>query len=198
MLRVSHDDEDYKHLKILSFAADGLSNTVSGNFEELVKAGFSVVPYVVVSGASVPSERGAFDAWLLEQLNVMNELGQGIPSDGVVLEVNDLLYVAGTKHQYSDRNIALKLEHWGFDYYTGKLTGFRFEQQRVEMSCRGLIEPVTAKDLTEAKIINLFNPKIIVENGLTVGQEIRFERNSGAVNILLRGEKLKGLEIEGE
>ena len=48
-------------------------------------------------------------------------------------------------------------------------------------------------DACEAKIINIFNPSILIHNDIKVGDFVYFERNSGAVNILIHGKRLDDL-----
>jgi NAD-dependent DNA ligase len=196
LLRVKHEQEDYQYLKSLSFNAEGLGATLSGTLSKLKEMGLSVVPYIVIPKGTVPTNYGEFTEWLKDMLDAIFQMGIGIPSDGVVVEVDDYSYSAEIKNQYSSRNIALKLEHWSFKYYKGRVTEIVICQRRVYASCRVKIEPLITSDNTQAKIINVFNPSILTSNGIVEGSEIYFERNSGAVNIMLQGEKLQKLMLE--
>ena len=55
------------------------------------------------------------------------------------------------------------------------------------------IERMQTNDACEAKIINIFNPSILIHNDIKVGDFVYFERNSGAVNILIHGKRLDDL-----
>lgn len=55
------------------------------------------------------------------------------------------------------------------------------------------IEPIKSSDGCNATYINAFNPGIVIENDLYVGKEVWFERNAGAVNILIHGKRLEGI-----
>ena len=116
---------------------------------------------------------------------------QALPSDGLVFEVNDLDYVDNVNNQYSNKNIAVKLSYWGFDKYIGTVEDIIIEQQRVIASCRIKIKPLRTKDGCEATYINSYNPSILINNNINIGSEVVFERNSGAINSLLYGDKLK-------
>ena len=115
---------------------------------------------------------------------------QHIPSDGLVLEINDLNYIAPVHNQYSDRNIAIKLNHWKFNKYTGVVTDIIIEQQKVKASCRVTIEPILTDDGCSARVINVYNPRVLITENINIGSKIEFERNSGAINSLLYGKRL--------
>jgi NAD-dependent DNA ligase len=195
MLRVEHDLEDYQHLKTLAFMADGLDTTVSGTMRKLEELGFSVVPHFLVNANEVPTEFNNFNEWLKEKLKIMQEMSAGIPSDGVVVEINDLMYSGEIKGSYSSRNIALKMEYWSFEYYKGTVTSIMYEQRRVWGSVRVKIAPTVARDNTEARVVNVYNPAMMFREDIRVGSEVPFERNSGAVNILISKDRLQKLEL---
>jgi len=197
MLRVAHERQDYRYLRTKVFYAEGVDGTLAGTFKKLGKAGVDTVPYMLFSWEAVPNDFGEFSQWLKDEVfDYMKTAGDGVPSDGVVIEVNDLSWL-GTEHgQYVDRQLALKFGHWGYAYYEGVITNIRIEQRRVYQSVRIEIEPVRTRDGNSAAVINSFNPSIVINNDLFVGKKVYFERNSEAVNILIYGDRLK--EIQGE
>ena len=195
MLRVQHDAEDYKYLKTRVFYVDGLADTLHETFQILQDNGVDTTPYLLFSWRDIPVDFDEFSKWLKsEVLDKIYELGMGIPSDGVVIEVDDLLWEGTQKNQYSNRQLALKFEQWGFKYAKGIITDIQVEQRRVYKSVRIQIMPVITYDGCEARYINSFDPSILIQNELYVGKEVYFERNSGAVNILIHGERLKALK----
>ena len=113
-----------------------------------------------------------------------------MPSDGVVVEINDLLWEDTVTNQYSNRRVALKFEQWNFRYTRGVIRGILIEQRRVFKSVRVTIDPVVQYDGCTATTINTFDLAVLIDNDLCVGKEILFEKNSGAVNILIHGDKL--------
>jgi NAD-dependent DNA ligase len=199
MLRKKHDVEDYRFVRSLVFNAEGLGTKVSEILEKAKSLGLETVPYLVIEPEEVPSTMEEFKEWLQAKLIVMWELKGNIPSDGVVVEVDDLSYAGDITNQYSSRNIALKLGDWSFNYYPAIVKDILTdEQRRVECACKVTIEPVYANDGTKATTINVFNPRILISNGINVGSKIYFERNSGAVNILLHGGRFKKLLLDRE
>ena len=120
-----------------------------------------------------------------------------MPSDGVVVEVNDLTFFGEQKDQYSDRQIALKFEQWLFNTYTGIVRNILWRQNRVHASIRVEIEPMETVDGCTAQFINVFNPAILISNHIRIGSLIHFERNSDAVNILIQNDRLKDGKVNG-
>jgi NAD-dependent DNA ligase len=196
MLRKMHQKEDYAFVRTLTFDAEGLGTSISESLERAKELGFPVVPYMLFEPGEVPLEPEKFNTWLRVLLDKMWRLGIGIPSDGVVLSVDSHSFDAEIKHQYSSRNIALKLEHWSARYYPAVVKDIIMQQRRVYSSCKVGIEPVIASDRTKATVINCHNPAILIENGIKKGSRIYFERNSGAVNILIHGGRMRKLELE--
>lgn len=192
MLRVKHDREDYKYLKVKVFNAEGLDTTLSGSFRKLTNMGFDVVPYQVIPWNSIPETFEEFKSWFQNYSNSFYDIQikNNMPADGLVLEVDDRLWEEKIAGQYSDRQLACKFEHWAFDVYKARVTQIVITQRRVLASVRIKIEPLVTKDDCEAQWINCFNPSILINNGINVGTEAYFERNSGAVNILIHGKRL--------
>ena len=195
MLRVKHAPSDYKYLKTRVFSAEGLADTLSATYDKLNELGFDAVPYVKISFEDIPSEISQFKVWLKEIFNYLKEQQDryDMPADGVVVAVDDLLWEDTVRNQYSNKQIACKFEYWGFDVYRAKVTEIVTEQRRVNVSVRVKIEPMYTSDDCKAQIINTFNPGILIENGIKVGEEVAFERNSGAVNILIHGKRLEDI-----
>ena len=191
MLRVQHASEDYKYLKTVVFSAEGLADTLHDMFDKLEDAGFSTAPHISFSWEDIPEDFDTFCKWLDDNIfDPIHELGLGMPSDGVVIEVDDLLWIGEQKNQYSTRQKALKFSYWAFHCEYGIITDIEIAQQRVYKSVKVKIQPMTTYDGCEARVINTFNPGILIKNDLFIGQKVYFERNSGAVNILVHGARL--------
>lgn len=75
-------------------------------------------------------------------------------------------------------------------YFLKSKTGSPGKHEILVGSCRVKIKPIKTADSCSAEYINVFNPSILISQGINVGSEIEFERNSGAVNILLYGKRL--------
>lgn len=192
LLRVQHRPEDYKHLHAVVIASEGLKfDTLQENFDFLEAQGFEVPVHKLIKYTEIPDTLAQFKQWAKTNVfDYMYELTKDIPSDGIVVEVNDLNFQGITSGMYSTRQLALKFEQWNFQYYEGIVKNIIWEQQRVYASCRIEIEPVKTKD-AEARIINAFNIGVLIEEGINIGSKIYFERNSDAYNVLIYGERLK-------
>lgn len=195
MLRIHHDSSDYKYLHAKVFAAEGLDTTLSGTFQKLKDMGFDVVPYLLIGWQEIPEDFTVFKEWFKGIMTIIHEeqLKDDMPADGMVLEVNDLLADATISGQYSSNQLACKFEYWAFEVYEAVVTDIVITQKRVYASCRIRIEPLKTKDFCEAKWINGFNPDILIRNGIRKGTHAFFERNSGAVNILIHGKRLDSI-----
>lgn len=192
MLRVSHDDKDYNIMESLAFDIEGVPGikTKEEQLKYIKELGFNTVPYLVIKWKEIPQEYQNFIKWLDNICDKFYKDTALFPSDGLVLEVNNLEYEDSVNNQYSNRNVAIKLSHWSFDRYRGVVEEILIEQQRVKCSCRARITPVGTSDGCTATLVNLHNPRIILENNIKIGSTIIFERNSGAINSLVYGDKL--------
>lgn len=193
MLRVKHNSEDYKYLKAKVFSAEGLATTLEDTFIRLQQMGFDVVPYLKISWNEIPDNLADFRQWF--KVSVMDkiyeaQIADDMPADGLVLQVNDLTWTDTVSGQYSNKQLACKFEHWAFDIYKAVVTDIVVTQRRVNASIRIKITPQMTKDDCQAQWINGFNPDILIQNDIRVGTEAYFERNSGAVNILIHGKRL--------
>lgn len=196
LLRVKHSINDYKDLRLKVFAAEGLADTVIKTFEILKSFGFDVVPYLFIPWDTIPKDYDEFCIWLRDAVfQQMHDaqLAGDMPADGVVLEVNNYGWQDTISNQYSNRQIACKFDFWAFESYKAIVKEIVIVQRRVTASVRVKIEPMQTNDACEAKIINIFNPSILIHNDIKVGDFVYFERNSGAVNILIHGKRLDDL-----
>ena len=196
LLRVKHSINDYKDLRLKVFAAEGLADTVIKTFEILKSFGFDVVPYLFIPWDTIPRDYDEFCIWLRDAVfQQMHDaqLAGDMPADGVVLEVNSYGWQDTISNQYSNRQIACKFDFWAFESYKAIVKEIVIVQRRVTASVRVKIEPMQTNDACEAKIINIFNPSILIHNDIKVGDFVYFERNSGAVNILIHGKRLDDL-----
>lgn len=195
MLRVAHAPTDYKYLKTRVFSAEGLCDTLCGTYRALESLGFDTVPYCYITIDEVPSDFIFFKSWLKSHFDSLYKIqvDNDIPADGIVVAVNDLLWDDTITNQYSNKQLALKFEHWKFDVYRAVVTDILTEQRRVNVSTKVRIAPLVTSDDCEARIINTFNPAVLIENNIKVGTEVFFERNSGAVNILIHGKRLEDI-----
>lgn len=205
MLRLdTYDEEDYSHLKFKAFSAPGMRETVSETYQMLESLGFNTPPHKLVRWEEVPEDYSTFQEWLdREVFDPLSEYQSEIASDGIVAEVNRYSWLGEVNGSYSTRQLALKFGPWNFAYAKGVVSDIVVQQRRVLACVKIAIEPLTTQDGCEARVINVFNPDILINAGLRKGSTVYFERNSGAVNILLHGKKLElvldegGIDLDG-
>ncbi len=199
MLRLdTYDEEDYSHLKFKAFSAPGMRKTVSETYQLLESLGFETPPHKLIRWQELPEDFSSFSGWLdREVFAPLSEYQSEIASDGIVAEVNQYDWLGEVNGNYSTRQLALKFGPWNFTYVKGIVSDIVVQQRRVLACVKIAIEPLTTQDGCEARVINVFNPDILINAGLRKGSTVYFERNSGAVNILLHGKKLELVLNEG-
>lgn len=188
MLRVSeYDKEDYNNLVAIAFYAEGLKNVenISDILQYLNSHGFLVVPYILIKPGSYPTEFNKFEKWIKNILNNFYSEVDYYASDGVVVDVDKIDYVAEEVNQYSNRNIAIKLGPWEYKRYKGKVIGITLAQQRVDCSCVLQIEPVITEDGCTVTNVNAYNLSILKSNNIKIGSTIEFERSSSTYSTLI-------------
>lgn len=180
-----HDLEDLNKMEFVTFSCDGLADTVSETYEALRDVGFSIAPYLVLS--DIPDNLADFTVYFEELMDTMyhEQEQRGLPADGLVLEVNNYHINSEIKDQYDSRQIAVKFGHWASTVYTGVIKKIIIEQRRVYCCCKVEIEPLKTNDGCLATTINIFNPSFLLDKKLGVGDKIKFERQSGTVNVLV-------------
>lgn len=187
LLRVKYDSSDYKYLYGFTFNADGITgvNTLSEKLTKLKSLGFMTVPFVVIKNEQIPKDFENFKEFIKRLCQRFYDSTKNIPSDGLVLEVNDLNYETVQNNQYLNRNIALKLANWEAKKYVGVVEDIVLEQQRCVASCRIKIKTLKTDDGCSATWLNGFNPSILISQGITIGSKVIFERKSGTINTLV-------------
>lgn len=182
----NYDDEDLKHLKILSFDSDGLGVNKLEIYDNLVKHGFNVPPHIVIDKKDIPHNLPEFNIWLDNILESMHEkqLSLNLPSDGVVCEKIGLA-TETRKDQYSDSSIAIKFSFWAAQYYTSVVRNIILEQRRVNASIVLEIDPVVTCDGNVATRVNGGSLSLLISNGIKIDTEIKFMRKSSAYNVLV-------------
>lgn len=181
------DEEDYNLLQFYAFSYGDIMKDAA--FAKLELNGFLVPPYVNVKKGEVPlGSLEEFTKWLDDNIFsvLWNEgIARGIDkscTDGVVLQL--LTNIEGDRaDKYSDLNIALKFSHWTEGSYEAIVSGFEFEQKRVEVSAVLLIEPVTTRDMNVATRVSAGSLAILINDGVKVGDKIKFTRKSEANNV---------------
>lgn len=187
LLLRNHEDMHYKHMISLAFGIEGVDTikTAEERFRYLKSLGFETVPWKLIPNKNIPKTKKEFGDWLFNICEMFSNETDGLSSDGLVFEVNNLKWKETVTGQYSDRNIAVKMFHWDGKQHVGKVKNIVIEQQRVEASCRIEIIPMLTDDGCTATFIQGYNPDIIIEQGINIGSTVTFERDSGAINKLV-------------
>lgn len=187
LLLRNHEDKHYNHMISLAFGIEGVDTikTAEERFRYLKSLGFETVPWKLINNKDIPKTKKEFGDWLFNICEIFSNETDGLSSDGLVFEVNNLKWKETVTGQYSDRNIAVKMFHWDCKQHVGKVKDIVIEQQRVEASCRIEIIPMLTDDGCTATFIQGYNPDIIIEQGINIGSTVTFERDSGAINKLV-------------
>lgn len=174
------DDADLTMLRTLFFSIDGKLSVDA--YAEMEAAGLSVPPHFTVKRSEIPRDSSVFKNWLFDSiLNKMFELGDGLPSDGVVVELMANINTE-RKDVYSDSNIAIKFGPWAAAEYESVVTGIEVEQKRIEASVVLIIEPVITRDYNTATRVGGISTSMLIADGVKVGSRIKFVRKSEAYN----------------
>lgn len=200
LLRKRHRADAYRFVKQVMFDADGLADSKSETLKVLKEKGFEVVPYVVIEPGTLGDTAEEFKCRLKRLMDEMYEKAAEtydfvIPTDGLVLEVDEKNVDFAVSGQYSARNIALKFEYWSYEYYKGVIEDIVLTPRRVKYSVRVKIKKMYTSDRCAAVWINGFNLAILAKHGLCVGSTIYFSRASNAYNNLIYGENLQKILV---
>lgn len=187
------DDNDFRHLHYYVFNADNVAPTISETLDILKEQGFEVMPYIILKSSEIPKTLSLFIPWMKSIMDNMFKVIESIDlsADGLVIDVNNKSFSGSQNNQYNTRNCALKFEYWSQLYYKGIIKDILFEQQEVFTSVVIVIEKIVTNDSCEASRISSYNVDYLKALDLGIGDEVYFERNSEAINVILTGEKLK-------
>lgn len=199
LLRTEYPEEFYDGLKLLAFDCDCPAETVHETYQYLEQYGFETPPNMLIKAEEVPDNFEDFKPWLYEKMTYIWEESQkrGIPTDGMVVNIDNKRATSSINNQYSSRNIAVKIEYWSYKYYVGTVKDIVLEPKRIKYSCRVEIEPLKTEDGSVARYVNTFNPSILFDNDIKIGSKVYFERKSQTQSNLLYGERLKEILSDG-
>lgn len=186
LLRVPLPEEDMNHLKLIVFKTN-LGDTLTQSLSLAREMGMTVVPHMKISLTNMPTSFEPFREWLRTILTKVYDITKHIPSDGVVVQLNDMdaFNSTETKHQYSAGNIALKLEQWKPNIYHSVVKDILTIPNKDKFSFVAVIEPVITSSGIRVGRVNVFNMSIIIKNNINVGQPITFEyKSENSVNLV--------------
>lgn len=195
MLRTDYKDSDYSHLKYSVFRCEGLSESLYESLGILRECGIDVVKSVLVKSEDIPDDFDAFYVWAKDIMSDFYDycVEEEIPTDGLVVDVDDLTFTGEVNGQYSDKNVALKFDYWSHKYYRGVVDKIEIMQRGYECSITAVMFPVITDDQCEAKRVTLHSPAIMIRESIKPGSAIYFKRDSDVINKLVHGEELEKL-----
>ena len=167
-----HTIEDIKKLKFMAYFIEGSYATKSEMFKHLQELGFETPDSRVVDFSG---GRQVLDNLILSMSKTQH------PTDGLVIEVNDLTIQSGADGKYLDTQIAAKVARWGMTHFTSIVQGVKFTPGKGHYGVVLEVVPVVMPDGITQRNINVFNIGAIIKNQIGMGTEILFERQSNGL-----------------
>lgn len=160
---------------------------------DIAKAnGFDVVPYWKHTFISFTS----YDDFISQVSSLVKEIkdwadNNGIPTDGVVFQINDKNIFANSSEQghYRAGNMAFKCLYWNPGEYTSTVERLIIEKDgdSLENYCVKLaVTPVRTKSGKTLKTVNLYNLKTLIANNINVGDTVVFIHKNDTTNEFIR------------
>lgn len=171
--------EDYSYMKIVIHGTD-FKERMSEGYDFATDLGFTVVPYVVRTYEHM--QFSEFEEWVeqlidevLEKCDRFAEVyGFHLLLDGLVVAVDDRKESAKleTEGIYDEGSFALKVLRWAPGVYMTKVLSINFEQKASNIGLVAAVEPIKTTSGITISRVNLFNPRTLILNDITVGSEI--------------------------
>jgi len=183
----NYEDEDLKKLILLAYSTDEHFSSRKEMYDNLQSLGFDVPPHSILNVDSewTDDELQSNVREFMKQLESYDE----IPSDGVVMEFDNLDIVPEVEGKYRSTQIALKVDRWGTDIFKGVVNGLKLTPGKGNYGTVLTIEPVKMPDGIVQRNINAFNPGIVLRAGITKGSEIKFKRKANQMCVLIYGDE---------
>jgi len=156
----------------MPYYIEGSYETRLAMFEKLRDLGFDVPPFRIIASPVLSEDLG-------DLTSIMESTTH--PSDGIVIEYNDLTHTAIPDGKYLSTQIAAKLGSWGNTYFRSEVTGVKLSPGKGHYGVVLTIKPVVHPDGITYSNINAFNIGMILRNNIGVGTEIIFERQSNGL-----------------
>lgn len=153
-----------------NYFSDGLSKA-----EEL---GFNVVPHEVYKFNYTnynEFEKEMTD--LIWKYKLLMET-KGIPTDGIVLQINDNAFFSGTVNNtaFDGGNLAVKAVAWQPSIFISTVKDIIMSSEGgFSYNCKVLVEPCYTEDGKKLSMVNMYNVNTLITNDVHVGSMIQFE-----------------------
>ncbi len=184
LVRDSVTDEDLKYLNCVCYKVipdsddmlkfEGLWDELSHLFE----CGFEIPPRVQIEGVTRYNLDEAIDDLLTYFGNEADNGMLKYDTDGVVAAVDNLdqFYSMGMDGNAFLGNVALKMgPHWESNIYSSTILDVVFEQGKVYLTPKAIIDPVITVTGAEVTNVPLYNIGVMEKLGLTPGNVIYFK-----------------------
>lgn len=153
-------------------------NTLSDGLDKAQSLGFNVVPHETYTFKYSTYEEYEQELTTLiwKYRTLMND--RNIPTDGIVLQINDNSYFSGTvtNTAYDGGNLAVKALAWEPGIYTARVKDIIMDcEGNVQYNCKVQIEPTYTEEGKCMQFVNLYNINTLISNDIHEGDLIRFE-----------------------
>lgn len=143
--------------------------------------GFKTVPYLVRTIEHYSSESEYLKAItpIMKGLKDFTD-DRGIPTDGVVIQVNDRKsFAAGADvgEKYTAHNLAFKCLFWEEEKFISVVKDieiFQAMKSKQNFSVKLIVEPIKTKSGKTLQTINMYNLKTLIDSDVTIGDTIEF------------------------
>jgi len=178
-----YSKEDLQKLEIYPFTYQPNATSKLEMWDKLEELGFNKIPRVILKENTMEEIKEAMYELKLQADKL------GIPSDGIVLEVDDQVEDFGTSNdsKYQGSQVALKVDEWQDQIFSSKVIGIELNPGKTNFGTVLLIEPILLPSGSTQRKINAHNIGIILNNGIEIGSEIKFfQKANGMCDLIYR------------
>jgi NAD-dependent DNA ligase len=182
-----YPDFVYQHLNIFMFRTN-YGNTLAESIEYAKSLGLPTVPYETYKFEfSTYSEYEAEITSLIWKYKLMME-EQGIPTDGLVLQINQRdVFNKHIKDGFIEGgSLAVKAVGWEPGVYQSEVVDIIIEPSVFQCCTKAIIKPVTTDSGKRLSVVNLFNPATLFNNKIKVGSIIEFNYKNETTSDFIR------------
>lgn len=152
--------------------------TLSEGLDIAESLGFNVVPHEVYTFKYTTYEEyeKELSALIWKYKEIME--GMNIPTDGLVLQINNNSHFTDTVTHtaYDGGNLAVKALAWEPGVYTSRVKEIVMDADTtVQYNCKAIVEPVYTEEGKCMQRVNLYNINTMVTNDVHPGDLIQFE-----------------------
>lgn len=152
--------------------------TLSEGLEKARSLGFNVVPFETYTFKYKNYTEYEQELTALIWKYKMLMESKGIPTDGLVLQVNSNSYFSETvtNTAYDGGNLAVKAVAWEPGIYSSTVQEILMNaDETVQYNCKALVEPCYTEDGKRLSTINMYNVNTLINNEVHEGSVIEFE-----------------------